>query len=281
MPSRSAEAALELFRGLGSPEQAAHLVCDRYSAYRKLARVMEGCIVLSWVHARRDFVNLETGYLSRFAQKWLRHALYRLNARRLAHPDDATAQRRLARFVEAFFAAAKKARDALPESAAQRGPLDSLARHRDGLTVFVDNAAVPMDNNAAERGLRGIAVGRKLSFGSHSVDGARLAGMSIFGTLSGVSPYPWLSACRLRPARRPARPGRLAAVGRRRRAPPFLEDRSSPGTMNVGPRRYCGRDFSEDELDPRLEGAASPAGRCRRRSADISTGASPTADSRT
>ena len=151
---------------------------------------------LTWVHARRDFVNLETGYLAPFARKWAGHKLYRFNSERLA--NDATAQRRLARFVEAFFAAAKKARDALPESAAQRGPLDSLARHRDGLTVFVDNASVPMDNNAAERGLRGIAVGRKLSFGSHSVDGARLAGMlySIFGTLemSGVSPYPWLSA---------------------------------------------------------------------------------------
>ncbi len=219
---------------------------------------MEGCIVLSWVHARRDFVNLETGYLAQFARKWVGHKLYRFNSERLANPDDATAQRRLARFAEAFFAAAKKARDALPESAAQRGPLDSLMRHRDGLTVFVDNAAVPMDNNAAERGLRG--VGRKLSFGSHSVDGARLAGMSIFGTLemAGVSPYPWLSACRLRPARRPARPGRLAAVGRRRRAPPFLEDRSSPGTVNVGPRRYCGRDFSEDELDPHLDRKGRP-----------------------
>ena len=204
LPSRSAEAARELFGGLGSPEQAAYLVCDRYSAYRKLARDMDGSIVLSycWVHARRDFVNLETGYpnLAPFARKWVGHIakLYRFNSERLANPDDATAQRRLARFAEAFFAAAKKARDALPESAAQRAPLDSLVRHRDGLTVFVDNAAVPMDNNAAERGLRGIAVGRKLSFGSHSVDGARLAGMlySIFGTLemSGISPYPWLSA---------------------------------------------------------------------------------------
>ena len=202
LPSRSAEAALELFKGLGSPEQAAHLVCDRYSAYRKLARVMEGCIVLSycWVHARRDFVNLETGYpnLARFAQKWLRHiaTLYRLNARRLARPSNAVAQRRLARFAEAFFAKAKKARNELPEGKPQRVPLDSLLRHRDGLTVFVDNAAVPMDNNPAERGLRGIAISRKLSFGSHSVDGARLAGMlySIFGTIemAGVSPYRWL-----------------------------------------------------------------------------------------
>ena len=62
LPSRSAEAALELFGGLGSPEQAAHLVCDRYSAYRKLARVMEGRIVLSycWVYVA-DPVMLRKG----------------------------------------------------------------------------------------------------------------------------------------------------------------------------------------------------------------------------
>ena len=54
----------------------------------------------------------------------------------------------------------------------------------------MDNAAV--DNNAAERGLRGIAISRKLSFGS--VDGARLAGILYFGTLemAGASPYRWL-----------------------------------------------------------------------------------------
>ena len=194
VPSRSAEAALALFGSLGSPEQAAYLVCDRYSAYRKLARVMEGRIILSWAHARRDFVNLGNGYpnLAPFAGKWLRRiaALYRLNARRC------NVERWLAGAVEAFFAKAEKERNELPEGKAQRAPLDSLLRHRDGLTVFVDNAAVPMDNNAAERGLRGIAIGRKLSFGSQSVDGARLAGMlhSVFGTLemAGVSPYRWL-----------------------------------------------------------------------------------------
>ena len=119
---------------------------------------------------------------------------HRLNARRLARPGDAAAQRRLARFAEAFFAKAERARNEIPEGKPQRTPLDSLLRHRDGLTTFVDNAAT--DNNAAERGLRGLAISRKLSFGSQSVDGARLAGMlySIFGTLdmAGVSPYRWL-----------------------------------------------------------------------------------------
>ena len=52
LPSCSAEAAL-----FGDPGyQVAHLICDRYSAYRKLARIMEGRIVLAYcrVHARRD-----------------------------------------------------------------------------------------------------------------------------------------------------------------------------------------------------------------------------------
>ena len=52
LPSRSAEAAL-----FGDPGyQVAHLICDRYSAYRKLARIVEGRIVLAYcrVHARRD-----------------------------------------------------------------------------------------------------------------------------------------------------------------------------------------------------------------------------------
>ena len=49
---------------------------------------------------------------------------------------------------------------------------------------------------AAERALRGAAIGRKLSFGSHSETGAELAGhlYSVFGTLAlaGLRPYPWL-----------------------------------------------------------------------------------------
>lgn len=35
-----------------------------------------------------------------------------------------------------------------------------------GLTVFLDNPEVPLDNNAAERALRGVVVGRKNHYGS-------------------------------------------------------------------------------------------------------------------
>ena len=51
-------------------------------------------------------------------------------------------------------------------------------------------------HNAAERALRGAAIGRKLPFGSHSETGAELDGhlYSVFGTLAlaGLQLYPWL-----------------------------------------------------------------------------------------
>jgi len=43
----------------------------------------------------------------------------------------------------------------------------SALKHWDGLTVFVDNPLVPMDNNIAERALRPGALGRKNHYGAH------------------------------------------------------------------------------------------------------------------
>ena len=79
-----------------------------------------------------------------------------------------------------------------------RKPLESLLKHRAGLEVFVSQPGVPVDNNSAERALRGPVVGRKLSFGSYAEQGARLRGclLSVYGTLSlaGIDPYRWTLA---------------------------------------------------------------------------------------
>ena len=95
-----------------------------------------------------------------------------------------------------MFERARRELAALPADAPQGKPLRALERHREGLTAFPRDPAVPLDNNAAERALRGAAIGRKLSFGSHSETGAELAGhlYSVFGTLAlaGLRPYPWL-----------------------------------------------------------------------------------------
>ena len=59
-PSRSAEAAQKLFaEGLLDTV----IVCDRYSAYKRLARLREGKVTLAfcWSHMRRDFVECAAG----------------------------------------------------------------------------------------------------------------------------------------------------------------------------------------------------------------------------
>ena len=55
-----------------------------------------------------------------------------------------------------------------------------------------------MDNNAAERGLRGAVIGRRLSFGSDSEKGADFTAImySVVGTLAmhGIDVLRWLEA---------------------------------------------------------------------------------------
>ena len=59
-PSRSAEAAMKLF---GSVKGTVFLVCDRYVAYVKMARELDGKVILCWcwIHQRRDFIECAAG----------------------------------------------------------------------------------------------------------------------------------------------------------------------------------------------------------------------------
>jgi transposase len=65
-----------------------------------------------------------------------------------------------------------------------------------GLTRFVDDPCVPLDNNAAERALRGPVVGRKNHYGSRSLRGTHVA--ALFYTLcetaklAGIDPHAYL-----------------------------------------------------------------------------------------
>ena len=44
-----------------------------------------------------------------------------------------------------------------------------------GLTRFLDNPRIPLDNNSTERALRGPVVGRKNFYGAHSRRGSQVA----------------------------------------------------------------------------------------------------------
>jgi transposase len=74
--------------------------------------------------------------------------------------------------------------------------LTRLREHGSGLTLFVEDRRIPMDNNLSERRLRGPALGRKNYYGSGALWSGRLAAalFSIRATLElgGLNPRRWL-----------------------------------------------------------------------------------------
>ena len=198
-PSGSAEAAHKLF---GEALLGTVIVCDRYSAYKRLVRLLGGLVILAfcWSHVRRDFIDCAAGQvdLTDWCRRWIERiaGIYRLNEARLEHCDSGL--KRPAPALDALFAEAQRELAALPDEAREGKALRSLLNHRDGLSVFVDRPQVPMDNNLAERVLRGPVIGRRLSFGSNSEDGARFTAIvySVAGTLSmnGIDVLRWLEA---------------------------------------------------------------------------------------
>ena len=209
-PSRSAEAAHKLF---AEALPYTVIVCDRYSAYKRLVRLLGGLVILAfcWSHVRRDFIECAAGQveLTQWCQGWIEliASLYRLNAARLEHYDPGVqrqtpafdaAQGALEEALDGLFAQAARELAGLPDEAREGKALRSLLNHREGLSVFVDRPQVPMDNNLAERFLRGPAIGRRLSFGSDSETGARFTAIvySVVGTLSmnGIDVLRWLEA---------------------------------------------------------------------------------------
>jgi transposase len=53
--------------------------------------------------------------------------------------------------------------------------INYLLRHWKGLTLFLKNPQIPLDNNLAERELRGVVIGRKNHYGSRSKRGTEVA----------------------------------------------------------------------------------------------------------
>jgi transposase len=183
------------------------LVVDRYAAYKAMSWVKDGVIVLAfcWAHVRRDFIRVGKGWSEHktWALRWLRRIreLYRLNDGRSAAERGSAAFREaddgLRRAVAAMRTQGETERAGVGLATPCRKALESLDEHWEGLTRFVDDPRIPMDNNASERRARGPAVARKNFYGSGAAWSGRLAAalFSILATLSlwGLNPRRWLT----------------------------------------------------------------------------------------
>jgi transposase len=190
------------------PDAKGILNVDRYVAYKIMAQVKAGKIILAfcWAHVRRDFLEVARGWPKQeeWALEWVNRIgeLYKRNKARLEVKDDPVAFATRDQEVRAWVRELAKNRD--EELAkkdlhpARRKVLESLSEHWSGLTVFVDHPHVPMDNNRDERTLRGPVIGRKNYWGSGAEWSGELAVMmfSLFETLelNEINPRLWLTA---------------------------------------------------------------------------------------
>jgi transposase len=212
-PGRGADVPKAHFAKLHRDLVDVVLVCDRYSAYKCLAKDCDKLILAyCWAHVRRDFLKAARSWpeLESWMWAWVEDigALYRRNAARLEVWDDTLP---LAQQPAAFVERHGELKSYLSQMqtrweghlgekdlhCAKAKVLTSLRNHWEGLTVFVERPEVAMDNNAAERALRNPVVGRKNSYGSGRVWSAHLAAMmwSVLQTvlLWGLNPHHWLS----------------------------------------------------------------------------------------
>jgi transposase len=172
-PTRSGQVPQDFF-----PKGSEGIVnVDRYAGYFALLgpdwRIQ---LAYCWSHQRRDFVNLGQGSArwALWAGQWVGviNQLFATNGQRRAawfkgqseqfEPLDQRVRQEVRQMRERLDRELASGRLA----AQQEKILQSMRRHWQGLTVFVNHPQVPMDNNAAERANRPLAVARKNFYGS-------------------------------------------------------------------------------------------------------------------
>ena len=206
LPSKSKKAAEQLFR-----DYEGVIVVDGYQVYESLARdgpklKLANC----WAHVLRKFGDIRDDFPKECARiVELITDLYRVEAEiEGPFPGDAEAQsRRLALRREksapilADIEHWAQVTVGLPRSALGKAVRYLLKRWK-ALGRFVENPRIPLDNNAAERALRGPVIGRKVHYGSKSKRGTEVA--AVFYTLletaklRGVNPEAYLKAATLK-----------------------------------------------------------------------------------
>lgn len=178
-------------------------VTDGYAVYDGLAAKVEGLrLAQCWAHIRRGFVDCESAFPKETEQiLGLIRELYAIEERATAGPDGDAERLRL-RQTESRDVLARIQKwcvdvQCTPGSRLAKA-IDYMAARWSKATLFLEDARVPLDNNAVERAIRGVVVGRKNHYGSRSRRGTEVAAVfySLIESakLAGVDPVKYLRA---------------------------------------------------------------------------------------
>ena len=184
------------------------LQVDGYAGYNRLTgRGRKGGapirLAYCWSHARRRLREIYDSSGSEIAAEGLRRIaeLYAIEAEiRTSPPERRLAERqaRSAPLVLAFGDWLKQQRARVSPKSRLGEKLAYIARHWDGLRLFLADGRVEMDSNSVENLARPIALNRKNAlFAGHDEGAAawgRIASLIETAKLNGVEPYAWLKA---------------------------------------------------------------------------------------
>jgi transposase len=179
------------------------VVADGYKVYKNLAQDRERPgyqLAHCWAHVLRKFRDTETNDAR---SRWLLERIAELyvTEREILLEVGADATRHLALRKERAGPLVEQVRLwTLAQGGLRRSDFGKavayILSHWSGLTLFLQDAAVPLDNNPAERALRGLVMGRKNHYGSRSQRGADVSALfySLLGTakLCGLNPGTYL-----------------------------------------------------------------------------------------
>jgi len=198
-PGRSGQHGEDMLTGFRGTLQV-----DGYAGYNRLARRAETPLKLAycWAHARRKLMDVAKNNVAPIADEGLKQiaALYRIEAdiRGLsAEVRLAVRQERAVPLMDAFKIWLDQSQARVLGKSPLGQALGYIAKHWDGLTLYLTDGRVEIDNNTVERTIRPIALNRKNAlFAGHDVGAqnwAVIASLIETCKLNAVDPQAWLT----------------------------------------------------------------------------------------
>ncbi len=193
--SRSTKAAQNVLQDFSSI-----LVVDGYAVYERLSKIGNGFLLaFCWSHVRRKFVEAEPHAPKANEAIELINELFMIERLCPSGPDGDDLRRRLrlerSRPVVDKLRSWLNTQRVLPESAIGKANSYTLGLWP-GLIRFLEDPQIPLHNNASERALRGVVVGRKNHYGSRSRRGTEVAAICYSllesAKLAGIEPKAYL-----------------------------------------------------------------------------------------
>jgi len=193
-PSRGADVAKDMLQ-----DYEGVVVADGYYVYGSVQRCSPHIqLAHCWSHARREVLPYEDDPRGARVLRVIQR-LYRLEAmaeeKGLSPPELLRWRQRKTRpLLSAFFRWLGE--QEIPSTYDLHGALKYIVKRETSLCLFLNNPLVTPDNNATERVIRGVVVGRKNHYGSRSERGTKVAALFYSlvdsAALAGIDPRQYL-----------------------------------------------------------------------------------------